>query len=802
MRTRQSVLPLLMAVLLTAGLLHLGAASPASAAGNAAPAVHPALREWQGGEGTFRLKPTSRIVVEGSSLADTARTFAADLAIVTGQTLPVVTGGSPRPGDISLRIGPEDPELGVQGYALDIGEVLAVTAAGETGVFYATQTVEQALKLDEHRRSVPRGSARDWPAVEQRAQMLDLGRKFFPLDELKAQIREMAWRKLTTFHLHLTDWNGFRIQLDDFPGLASDDAYTPAQLRELQDYARKYHVDIVPEIDLPGHATAITSYDPSLRFACASMDYGTWPGGENGGWTLDITKEHTRTFVHDLLEAVIPLFDGEYFHVGGDEIGLDNRKEACPELVAHQKARGFTYAGDVFVDFLNTLNDQVRSHGKTTQAWEWWDQYGQKSSIQPDRTIVFDDYIDRDPTPLVSKGYTVVAAPEAVLYVSPGLGQRPGQYGYVDIGEVYENYAFPTPEQGGGRVLGYKVARWADKAETKSTAFFDHFARRPLQVLAERAWGSPRSSSVWEFLARVDAVGGPPGSPAGHLTALPKAGITVTADSQETSAENGRAANVVDDNPYTAWHTAYTPATTPLPHHVTLDLGAQRRLAGFRYLPRQDGAANGRISGWTLDVSSDGASWQTVARGTFADDVTEKETTFAPAQARYVRLVALSAGNGLTHAGAAELTLLTPASVPGPGSTFSMLNAGSGKAVDVPASSATPGTPLVTWAPHGGGNQTFTAVSAPDGSHTIRNVKNGLCLDLRGGASTAGAEIVQWTCTGGENQRWSVTAHPGGGFAVKSKKSGLVLAAGGTGDGAPLVQQADTGAADRRWSFG
>ncbi|MFI1959224.1 family 20 glycosylhydrolase [Streptomyces althioticus] len=802
MRTRQSVLPLLMVVLLTAALLHLGAAGSASAAGNAAPAVHPALREWQGGEGAFRLRPTSRIVVEGSSLDGTARTFAADLAAVTGQALPVVTGGSPRPGDISLRIGPEDPELGDQGYVLDIGDVLAVTGAGETGVFYATQTIEQALKLDEHRRSLPRGTARDWPAVEQRAQMLDLGRKFFPLDELKVQIREMAWRKLTTFHLHLTDWNGFRIRLDEFPGLASDDVYTPAELRELQDYAREYHVDIVPEIDLPGHATAITSYDPSLRFACASMDYGTWPGGENGGWTLDITKAHTRTFVHDLLEAVIPLFDGEYFHVGGDEIGLDDRKNACPELVAHQKARGFAYPGDVFVDFLNTLNDQVRSHGKTTQAWEWWDQYGQKSSIQPDRTIVFDDYIDRDPTPLVSKGYTVVAAPEAVLYVSPGLGQRPGQYGYVDIREVYENYDFPTPEQGGGRVLGYKVARWADKAETRSTAFFDHFARRPLQVLAERAWGSPRSSSVWEFLARVDSVGGPPGSPTGHLTALPKAGIRVTADSQETSAENGRAANVVDDNPYTAWHTAYTPAATPLPHHVTLDLGAQRRLAGFRYLPRQDGAANGRVGGWTFDVSSDGASWQTVARGTFADDVTEKETTFAPTQARYVRLVAVSAANGLTHAGAAELTLLTPASAPEPGSTFSMLNAGSGKAVDVPASSATPSTQLVTWAPHGGGNQTFTAVPAPDGSHTIRNVKNGLCLDLRGGASTAGAEIVQWTCTGGDNQRWSVTARPGGGFTVKSRKSGLVLAAGGTGDGAPLVQQADTGAADRRWSFG
>ncbi|SDE02414.1 family 20 glycosylhydrolase [Streptomyces prasinopilosus] len=806
---RRTIGPLLALPLLAAGLLPLGAGGAALAggtvAGNAAPAVYPALREWQGGEGVFRLEPTSRIVLESAgaaALGDTARTFAADLATLTGRTLPVVTSGAARAGDITLSAGSTDTGLGSQGYALDIGETLAVEATGDTGVFHATQTIEQALKLDEHRASVPRGTARDRPAVEQRAQMLDVGRTFFPLDELKAQIREMAWRKLTTFHLHLTDWNGFRVRLDEFPGLASDDAYSPAELRDLQDYARKYHVDVVPEIDLPGHATAVTAYDPALRFACPSMDYATWPGGERGGWTLDVTKKYTRDFVHDLMEAVIPLFDSEYVHVGGDEIGLDDRKNACPELVAHQKERGFAYAGDVFVDHLNAVNRQVRSHGKTTQAWQWWDQYGQKSSIEPDRTIVFDDYIDRDPTPLVSKGYTVVAAPEAVLYVSAGLGQKLGQYGYVDIRDVYEDYAFPTPEQGGGRVLGYKVARWGDRAEARGTAFLDHFARRPLQVMAERTWGSPRSSSVEAFLARVDAVGGPPGSPAGHLTALPKAGMTATADSQETAGENGRAPHVVDDDPHTAWHTAYTPATTPLPHHLTLDLGGQRRLAGFRYLPRQDAAANGRVGDWTFAVSSDGSSWRTVARGAFADDQVEKEVVFPETAARHVRLTATSAANGLTHAGAAELTLLRPASAVEPGSTFQMLNAGSGKAVDVPASSTAPGTRLETWAPHGGGNQRFTAEVRPDGSHTIRNTRNGLCLDLRAGASAAGTEVIQWTCTGGDNQRWSVTAAADGGFTVKSGKSGLVLTAGGTADGTPLTQQADTGAADRRWSFG
>ncbi|MFI8306660.1 discoidin domain-containing protein [Streptomyces sp. NPDC085927] len=120
--------------------------------------------------------------------------------------------------------------------------------------------------------------------------------------------------------------------------------------------------------------------------------------------------------------------------------------------------------------------------------------------------------------------------------------------------------------------------------------------------MAERTRGSPRSSSVWAVLARVDAVAG---SPTGRLTALPKAGTTATADSQETAGENGRAVNAVDDNPYTTWHTACTPATTPLPHHLALGLGGQRQLAGFRCPPRQDAAANGRIGDWTFAVSSD-----------------------------------------------------------------------------------------------------------------------------------------------------------------------------------------------------
>ena len=635
----------------------------ATATAPGGPQTVPSLRRWSAGQGDWTADAGTRIAIDpqdAQTLAQTAATFAADLRTETGRTFPVAVGTA-RAGDIALSTAVDDPQLGTEGYRLDIGSTVRIAAPTTAGVFYGTQTVEQLLKADPQRASLPRGTAQDWPATGERSQMLDVGRKFFPLSYLEQQIRQMAWQKLNTFHLHFSDWEGFRIQVPQFPGLASAQSYSPADLRELQDYAARYHVTVVPEIDLPGHANAITAYDPSLRFACPSMDQATWPGGEKGGWTLDVTKPHTRQFVHDLLAAVVPMFDSKVIHVGGDEVGLDPAKNACPELVDYAKAHGFPYTEDVFVDELNAVDDQLRALGRTTEAWEWWNQYGQRSSIAPNRDIVLEDYVDSDATALAAQGYTVVSAPEPVLYVSPGFGRKLGQYGYVDLQNAYEHYAFAAAPN----LAGYEVARWSDGAEDQSPAWFDFFAERPLQVLAERTWGGPLSPTVWQFLARADAVGGPPGSAGGALTAVPKAGIGIASvDSQETTAEYAAAANVLDDDPYTIWHTAYSGGIAPPPHQVTLDLHGAYRLAGLDYLPRQDGGVNGRVADYRIAVSGDGTAWTTVAAGTFADDQTAKRVAFPTVTARYVRFSATSATNGQPFTSAAELTLLQ---APAPG---------------------------------------------------------------------------------------------------------------------------------------
>ncbi|SCL71092.1 Ricin-type beta-trefoil lectin domain-like [Micromonospora citrea] len=309
--------------------------SPARAA-NPAPLVAPSVREWTGGTGTHTLTPASRILVDPAhttELSSVATSLRVDLGAISGVDLPVVPSATARTGDILPTLAGADAGIGDEGYLLTVGAHVAVRGNAAAGVYYGTQTLLQVVTQSATRTTALAGSVRDHPRYRQRGLMLDVGRHFYEMDYLENLLRRMAWPRLNTLHLHFTEWNGFRLRSDRYPGLASAQSYSEADLRRLQDVARRYHVTVVPEIDLPGHATAMTTYDPTMRFECPSMDYAPWPGGSNGGWTLNLTREHARTFAMNLLSEFVPLFDGPYFHIGGDEYQNDAAKDSCPELV-------------------------------------------------------------------------------------------------------------------------------------------------------------------------------------------------------------------------------------------------------------------------------------------------------------------------------------------------------------------------------------------------------------------------------------------------------------------------------------
>jgi hexosaminidase len=489
---------------------------------SAAEGVVPALKEWAPDDGTLLLSSEFRVAVDvrqQTPLIETADTFRADLAAISGLSLPFTTATTGRDGDIYLSMGANDPGLGDEGYLLEIGNGVSVRANSVAGVFYGLQTVLQMLQQDPSKMTLPRGRARDYPTQAIRGLMIDAGRKYWEMEYLERTIRQLAWRKMNYLHLHFTEWSAFRLVSDSYPGLAAEEAYTKEDIRRIQDVARHYHVMIVPEIDLPAHATAITDFNPDLAFQCESLRRAQWQGDDanedNRAWLLDVTRQEVRDWISVLLDEFVPLFDGPYFHIGGDEWQYDEDKMACPELVAAMQAAGYSRPGDLFVEWINEANEQVKSYGKQTQIWNWWRyspdiQRQNVTSIQPSGDILVNVWNAPRQDAILAEGFDVILSPgsgEGALYVSPGFGgTEPGDYGFFDSRFIYEDWEPLVHPQ----VRGYKMCIWADRVERRSDEWFDRHADWPKAVLADRLWGGPRSASYEQFQSRVARIGPAP----------------------------------------------------------------------------------------------------------------------------------------------------------------------------------------------------------------------------------------------------------------------------------------------------
>ncbi|MEU8777676.1 TIM-barrel domain-containing protein [Streptomyces sp. NPDC048606] len=262
----------------------------------------------------------------------------------------------------------------------------------------------------------------------------------------------------------------------------------------------------------------------------------------------------------------------------------------------------------------------------------------------------------------------------------------------------------------------------------------------------------------------------------------------VSADSQETAAENGSAARAFDGDPATHWHTAWsTGAPAALPHEIVLDLGARHSVDGLGHLPRQDGGVNGRVGRYEISVSDTTTDWgPPVATGTLADTAAAQTVPLAPKAGRYVRLKALTeAGGRGPWTSVAELTLTgRPSPLP---ADATLVGAASGRCVDLPHSATTPGTEPTLYSCHGGPNQRWTL--GPDGRLTGLS---GVCLD---GADPA--RVVVRPCDGSPGQNWS----PGPDGSLRTVGRCLAPAGSGTADGTRLTLAACTGTPDRRWTF-
>lgn len=259
-----------------------------------------------------------------------------------------------------------DESLPEEGYVLKVtSRGLEVTASTEQGVIWALTTVYLRMEDD---RSICCCTLQDGPKYPHRGQSMDSVRHFFPVEEVEKILEQMSLVKMNVLHFHLSDDQGWRIESHRFPALHQVNAqyYTQEQLRNLVEYARVRGIEIIPEIDLPGHTTAILTAYPHLGCTGNRPDLAT----AGGIYTtiLCAGKEAVYPFLEELLEEIFSIFPGKRFHIGGDE-APKNQWKTCPHCMETMKALGITDFEQLQGHFTLRVVDILRKYGKTPICW-------------------------------------------------------------------------------------------------------------------------------------------------------------------------------------------------------------------------------------------------------------------------------------------------------------------------------------------------------------------------------------------------------------------------------------------------
>lgn len=497
-----------------------------SAAADGRPLTIPALREWAPLPGTFELGTAPRIVVGADALADTASLLADELAALSGRRVEVARGEAAA-GDVLLKLDATDDTLRPEGYRLELERAAVISAPSVVGVFYGTRSLLQMLAQGAR---LPAGVALDWPRYPERGLMVDMGRKYFTLDFLKARVRELAYLKMNLLHLHFSESLGFRIESRRHPEVMSAEYLTQDQLRELLALAARYHVTVVPEIDMPGHMEQALKAHPEFQLKNSR--------GQAQVDKLDITNEAARAFARDLVGEYMALFPGPYWHLGADEflgVGVPFAVNAVQYPALRDYARAKHGAGanakDAFLDFINEMDDFIRAGGKSTRVWN--DGQGDGAAVTIHPGLVVEQWTEIDgntPKQSLADGQNVLNAgwfpTYWVLASRPVPDSQPDMRATYEQWEVNEFYGLANFTVGGQaplglppqvldeedpRILGSKLQLWCDTPDLMTEQEVDAGINDALRVIAQKTWNSPLLTPVYaEFQAVILEVGEAP----------------------------------------------------------------------------------------------------------------------------------------------------------------------------------------------------------------------------------------------------------------------------------------------------
>lgn len=444
---------------------------------NPKPFVVPELKTWSGAEGQTAL--SGRIVVKNAKLKAVAAALAADYKEMFGKELTIVNGAT-KGGDVVLSLK-KDKALGDEGYTMNVGSAVEITAATERGVFWATRTLLQIA--EQHKNgNLPKGKTTDAPEYKLRGFMIDCGRKFIPMSYLRDLAKIMAYYKMNTLQVHLNDngfrqyfggdWNktqaAFRLECDTYPGLtAKDGSYSKQEFIDFQKLAEQNGVEVIPEIDAPAHSLAFTQYKNEIGSKEYGMDH------------LDLFNPETYKFMDGLWKEYIggknPVFIGKRVHIGTDE--YSNAKKDVVE-----KFREFT---DHYIKYVESFGKQAVVWGALTHANG--DTKVKNKGVLMD--IWYNGYAD--PVEMKKQGYKLVSIPDGLVYIVPAAGYY---YDYLNCQYLYEHWTpavigNKTFEENDPMIEGGMFAVWNDHAGNGiSTKDVHHRVYPALQTLAVKCW--------------------------------------------------------------------------------------------------------------------------------------------------------------------------------------------------------------------------------------------------------------------------------------------------------------------------
>lgn len=482
-----------------------------------------------------KISGTANLKNEGAYLAD----------LLSHMANTEITFSQDAPGNIVLKL--DDTIENEEAYTLTVAyDNIVISGKTVKGVFYGIQTLKQLLPINQGEQNerldkltIPAVNITDTPRFEYRGMHLDVARHLFPIDFIKKYIDLIAMHKMNTFHWHLTEDQGWRIEIKKFPklteigskrhgtilghhpGTGNDETayggfYTQEEVKDIVAYAAKRHVTVIPEIELPGHASAAIASYPYLSCFPEEPTVVTNNMGSKAGKAVQANgtpkivqetwgvfddvfcagQEETFQFLEAVFDEVIPLFPSEYIHIGGDECPKSNWKR-CPDCRKRIKEEKLADEHELQSYFIQRIEKYLNSKGKKIIGWDeilegglapnatvmsWRGEAGGIEAAKqhhdvimtPGHSCYFDHYQteDKENEPLSIGGKTTVADVYAYEPVASQLTEEQSQY-----------------------ILGAQANVWTEYMKT--TDYVEYMILPRMTALSEVVW-SPKESKDWE----------------------------------------------------------------------------------------------------------------------------------------------------------------------------------------------------------------------------------------------------------------------------------------------------------------